>query len=98
MQEPPFPRPIHARGRIYFLTSAVNDYKDGLIEAATGFRPQRETKKKKLGALDEDPLLPAAIVARELGMSRRTLARRIAAISPEGGLPIPNKSAADRAA
>jgi hypothetical protein len=65
---PKFPLPVRQRGRLFFWRSHVEAYK----RALAGLPPK---------ALDPDlvdVLLPAAALAAEFGVGRRTIGRRVA--------------------
>jgi len=73
MSELEFLPPIEKNGRLYFARSHVERYKRCLIHRAMGLPGEPEPVQA-----DVECLVPADTVARELGISRRTLGRYIA--------------------
>ena len=75
--KPELPAPLDMSGRLYFQRSVIEHYKQSLIAWASG-------------AQDPPVYIPPAVeefvtaeqVARELGVTRRTIGRRIAGRSP----------------
>jgi hypothetical protein len=80
--KPELPVPLDMSGRLFFQRSIIEHYKQTLVAWASG-------------AQDPPDYIPPAIeefvsadtVARELGVTRRTIGRRIAGRSP---VPPPN--------
>ncbi len=77
MTEPEFPRPIRMNGRLMFRRYEVERFKMRCIALATG-EPFVDTGKPKI-----ETFVPAETLAKELGLSRRTLNRRIEGLAGE---------------
>jgi hypothetical protein len=75
--KPPFPTPLEINRRLYFRRTEIETYKQALIAWASGVQaPPSDTKSTV------EEFVPAERVARELGVGRRTIGRRIAGHSP----------------
>jgi hypothetical protein len=75
--KPPFPTALDINGRPYFLRSQLEEYKQALIAWASGAQVASSDTKP---AIEE--FVPAERAARELGVGRRTIGRRIGGRSP----------------
>ncbi len=69
--EPSFPTPRRIKGRLYFLRSEVEAYKAKALAHALGSEPVAPPPPPV------DSLVPAKVIAEELGFGRRTLGRRL---------------------
>jgi hypothetical protein len=67
MSKPNVPSPRNINGRLYWERGEIEDYKRALL----GLPPAERGPTLEL--------VPASVVARECGVGRRTLGRRIAA-------------------
>jgi hypothetical protein len=83
-EEIPLPNPVRQGTRLYFRRHEIEAYQD----AIAGYRPRERDPNRPI------ELVPATQVARELGMHRRTLGRKVAP-STYGTRP---PSAAEKAA
>lgn len=69
-----FPLPIRRNGRLFWLRSELEAYKRALVRAARGLPAPDDAPPSP--SIEE--LVPSDQVAREFGINRRTLGRRIA--------------------
>ena len=74
MSNPSFPRPTRINGRVYFGRYEFDQYKYAVLGLG-----------KPPSTSGPDELVPAAQAAKELGVGRRTLGRRIAEFSEFDG-------------
>lgn len=76
--EPRFPSIVTVRGRHYVRRSDFDGYKAELYAAALGVEPIEPPR------VEPEVLVPLKMVARELGVGRRTVGRQIqCAVGPE---------------
>jgi hypothetical protein len=68
--------PVNVNGRVYFERQKLERYKRALLSQALGTVATEPAKEVEPAIVE---LVPAARAARELGVHRRTLGRRIAA-------------------
>lgn len=71
--EPDFPPPIRMRGRLFWRRSELEHYKRKIMAAAVGGDAELHPSQEQI-----ETFVPAEQVAREFGIGRRTLGRRIA--------------------
>jgi hypothetical protein len=69
---PEFPLPVRRNGRLYWLRSELEVYKRALVRAARGL-PDAAAPSHSI-----EEFVPSDQVAKEFGINRRTLGRRIA--------------------
>ena len=67
-----FPTPVRIKGRLYFASSALETYKRKLLAEAFGCEPE------PVASSAPETLIPAPQVAKQFGVSRRTIGRRLA--------------------
>jgi hypothetical protein len=70
-----FPRPMRLNNRLYFARSALEKYKRALVAEATGAEPVPYT--------GPEVFVPVEQAAQELGVTRRTIGRRIRGFDSE---------------
>jgi predicted DNA-binding transcriptional regulator AlpA len=71
IQNPNFPTPVRMNGRLFFLRSELEYYKSKLIAEAVG------SSVPAGKPIPIEIFVPANEVAKEFGLSRRTIGRRI---------------------
>lgn len=76
MTNPDFPAPMRINGRLFWRRSQIEKYKREIIASATGAPVEEST------TLIEE-FVPADVIAREFGFTRRTLGRRIVSRNSE---------------
>ncbi len=76
MSKPDLPQPFRWNGRVYFRRSDVEKFKAALVSHAMGAEHQPVR-------VDVETFVGIEQVARELGISRRTLDRRLAGLETE---------------
>ncbi len=80
IEPPKFPLPVTINGRRYLWRSHLEHHKEQLASYARGLAPQPLPTTRPQG----DSLVPVNVSARELGVCRRTIGRRIAEAAAVG--------------
>ncbi len=75
-KKPAFPPPVHINGRVYFQRSLLDKYKYAVLAKALD-------GELEIPPSPHEEFVPATQAARELGVTRRTIGRRVAEFDKE---------------